>query len=777
MTQVSLGHRHTENEEDNNFMPGITDEMLLRQLGFEVQNDDELDYDFTGLVPSTVNLPKRARRVGNSPMTGLNVESLDRTRGHASTRSSSAAHMAQSPVSVIDITSDTEDEDDPLPKVLELFPDISQQYVKDLFARHKPDQDTSYEKIIEEILANPSYPKQKELKRKRTVTEDDKDWESGPGHHGDTLYLNTAARILAQEFPHVPTQYIRQVMDDKQRLYTAYLYFSKHESTIIGSKPYERLKRARKAQSTPTPFPELLGTGSLTQELDAAKKKAALAVKKNEEEEAERLNEEEHTKAGTLVECQCCYSDVPSNRTVPCEGMGVHFFCFACIRRSADTQIGLMKYQLQCMDTSGCQASFTRLQLQEVLGASIMKKLETLQQQDEIARAGLDGLESCPFCDFKAICPPVEEDREFRCSNPECEMITCRICNEESHIPKTCEEAKKERGVSERHHVEEAMSEALIRSCPKCKVKIVKEMGCNKMTCPQCRCMMCYICKKDISREQYGHFGRGCNVNDDPRQNRYQQEVEQAEKKAIEKVRAENPHLTQEELRVYGSRKDSAKENPSRPARQLQTPQIPGGGNLYRVHGPQHARRRHGPMPPLPAYPEAGPFPQWQPHNQGMPNWHQVHPLRHDFQYLNPHAAAAARPQFAPNSALSELSNQIAARRDEYRRRDNATVTNNDNTTTNNNNNPAGIPRGPVGLLANRARPTAANFSAATQPGVPPNGRPFTNQADMTVRTRRTAAAEPFPAEQAMAPFAFPHRTLDIPRLNFADHFFGQRDI
>lgn len=255
-----------------------------------------------------------------------------------------------------------------------------------------------------------------------------------------------------------------------------------------------------------------------------------------------------------MVECQCCYTDAPANRTVPCEGEELHFFCFSCIRMSAETQVGLMKHEMQCFDTGGCKAGFARPVLREALGASLMDKLESLQQQDEITQAGLDGLEGCPFCEFKAICQPVEENREFRCANPDCEMISCRLCKDETHIPKTCQEAKREKGVSERHLVEEAMSGALIRTCPTCGVKLIKEVGCNKMRCSNCKCLMCYTCKKDITKEGYHHFetrrsARGCQVYDD-NPTLEAQKVTQAEKTAIEQIRAENPNFSQEDLRI-----------------------------------------------------------------------------------------------------------------------------------------------------------------------------------------------------------------------------------
>ena len=53
--------------------------------------------------------------------------------------------------------------------------------------------------------------------------------------------------------------------------------------------------------------------------------------------------------------------------------------------------------------------------------------------------------------------------------------------------------------------VEEAMSKALIRYCPRkgCGQQFLKDIGCNKMTCP-CGTKICYICRKEI--QGYEHF-------------------------------------------------------------------------------------------------------------------------------------------------------------------------------------------------------------------------------------------------------------------------------
>ena len=244
---------------------------------------------------------------------------------------------------------------------------------------------------------------------------------------------------------------------------------------------------------------------------------------------------EEHGK----VECQCCFNEAPTNRTIRCEGDSIHSFCYRCIKRDAESQIGLMRYEMKCIDVSNCTAGYSRESLVAAIGLSMMAKLDSLQQQDDIMKANLDGLENCPFCEFKAIYPPPEEDREFRCLNPDCEKVSCRLCKEETHIPKSCKEAGE---VPERRLVEEAMTAALVRTCPKCNVKIVKEFGCDTVRCTKCQCDMCYACRQDISM---GH-----NMNQHHGVSRQREEINDAQRTAIQEIRAKNPQLSEEELRV-----------------------------------------------------------------------------------------------------------------------------------------------------------------------------------------------------------------------------------
>lgn len=120
------------------------------------------------------------------------------------------------------------------------------------------------------------------------------------------------------------------------------------------------------------------------------------------------------------------------------------------------------------MSTDGCNAGFSNSQRSLFLDDKLIAALDRIEAEDVLRLAGVENLETCPFCPFAAEYPPVEENKEFRCANPECQVVSCRLCREETHIPKTCEEVASDHNSSARHQIEEAMSEAMIRKCNKC---------------------------------------------------------------------------------------------------------------------------------------------------------------------------------------------------------------------------------------------------------------------------------------------------------------------
>ncbi|KPV73730.1 uncharacterized protein RHOBADRAFT_38348 [Rhodotorula graminis WP1] len=198
--------------------------------------------------------------------------------------------------------------------------------------------------------------------------------------------------------------------------------------------------------------------------------------------------------SGAYFECGCCFADVALSQMVTC-AEGCHF-CKDCARMNADTQIGMRKYVLPCMSTSGCSAKFLEREYPSFLSRKSIAALHRIKQEKEIDEAALEGLEKCPFCPFAMIIENPEE-RLFRCQREDCEVVSCRECKKKDHLPATCAEASDDARLSKFHAVEEAMSAALIRRCPKpgCGEPYVKEPNtCNKIVCSACRTLSCYMC-------------------------------------------------------------------------------------------------------------------------------------------------------------------------------------------------------------------------------------------------------------------------------------------
>ena len=370
----------------------------------------------------------------------------------------------------------------------------------------------------------------------------------------------------------MPRRFIDAKFKELGHLYATYLALDLAEETyeVSSPRPYQRLKKSRRPRAGSIALSSNMqvadhGMDETQKELEAARlhtqklqterkisKEAAAAVAAEER----RLRENRQ-----VMECGCCFDDeVPINKITFCSGDNPHAFCFSCAESNAKTQLGLSRYKLECMHSSGCEAVFSRTERNRFLDSKTIESLERVQQQTELREANLPGLEKCPFCDFAAICVEVEVDREFRCEKPECKRITCRLCKLDTHVPLTCEEYKKENGVSERRIVEEARTAALIRTCPKCKSSVLKDGGCNKVVCP-CGGVFCDVCRKDIAKEMYAHFsdgpgitargvGRGkCPTHDDTYA-RNEKSVKDAEEAALKKIQEQNPELTEDDLKI-----------------------------------------------------------------------------------------------------------------------------------------------------------------------------------------------------------------------------------
>ena len=319
---------------------------------------------------------------------------------------------------------------------------------------------------------------------------------------------------------------------------------------------------------------------------------ADIRITKEADEKADEAEDQKQIAAHAVAPCGLCYDDeIPLRKIAECRNG--HMICIDCLRNHGNNAIGENIGYLVCATDENCKASYIRKYLERALGEKAFGRLEFLDQQADLKAAGIDDLAECPFCDFKAIMAQTKDvNKEFRCFNPECEKVSCRLCNKVSHIPLSCEEAKAEEGIDERHLIEEAMTAAVMRTCPGCKTAVMKEYGCNLMVCKVegCRTAMCDHCNKKLhGPSDYGHFG-GPGVSLNGRQkcplhenleHRNAAAAAAAETAMLAKLKKDNPDLSEDQLKV------TAKMKSQESAPRFDFSGAPGRGQL----GPAGANR------------------------------------------------------------------------------------------------------------------------------------------------------------------------------------------
>ena len=193
-----------------------------------------------------------------------------------------------------------------------------------------------------------------------------------------------------------------------------------------------------------------------------------------------------------------------------------HLFCKDCILQYAESQIfGLGNFgidqetqknalEIKCCDVGGCKSGFSNAHLRNTFPKKTWEKYSELQTTVQIQQAGLlNNVYSCQKCGYQAEVP--ETQMVFECPVQDCQFSSCKKCGKASHIPLRCEEVTQQKRQDDgRLKIEEALSKAKMRVCPRCKTKFLKSDGCNRMTC-RCGLKICYMCNTTLD-ETYFHF-------------------------------------------------------------------------------------------------------------------------------------------------------------------------------------------------------------------------------------------------------------------------------
>ncbi|OCF78207.1 hypothetical protein I204_00144 [Kwoniella mangroviensis CBS 8886] len=428
--------------------------------------------------------------------------------------------------------------EDHLNHVLEILPDIDSEWalghINQEMVLRKDDNPAN--RVVEIALEmEGGYPKLKETKKgkekeKSPVVAGQREGYRNPIYRSDERvgigYYQKGVSQLEEDFPLIPAHYVRNVFHTMQTLYVP-TYFRLLEHSKSPAKPYVELKRARntgkgKSKAKQVERDDLtegdqfqdVGSEEFGKEVKWLRRTLATEQSERDAAEARRVAEEEALAGGAGIECGCCFCDTLPRDMIQCaEG---HLFCRECATKHAETKLGEQSTSILCMDQSDCTSAFPESELTRCLSEKSLQLYHRLKQAKELEQAEIEGLESCPSCPYATIIDNPDE-KLFRCMNEECGQVTCRGCRKKEHIPRTCAgKFEADLKLNNRHTVEDAMSEALIRRCPTCSKPYIKDSGCNKIHCGKCGTLSCYVCQKVITG--YEHFDQVPGASGRPRE-------------------------------------------------------------------------------------------------------------------------------------------------------------------------------------------------------------------------------------------------------------------
>jgi TRIAD3 protein (E3 ubiquitin-protein ligase RNF216) len=194
-------------------------------------------------------------------------------------------------------------------------------------------------------------------------------------------------------------------------------------------------------------------------------------------------------------QCCCCFdSDIELNQSLTCPDG--HITCVDCITKAMQVAVG-ERTIIHCFHESGCKQHYTENALYRATSdIKLRKAYDLVVALKNISGSGLLNIFSCPFCDNVVQGQDNETGDIFYCNS--CTKYSCLECKKERHEG-SC-------NVSRRKEEEATMN--FILKCY-CNASLVRDDGCNKITCYNCRTNWCWICKSNLKGTHgmiYDHF-------------------------------------------------------------------------------------------------------------------------------------------------------------------------------------------------------------------------------------------------------------------------------
>ncbi|KAJ3538049.1 hypothetical protein NM688_g6575 [Phlebia brevispora] len=210
--------------------------------------------------------------------------------------------------------------------------------------------------------------------------------------------------------------------------------------------------------------------------------------------------------------CPVCFCDVADAISMPCG----HAYCKLCLQHYLRSPPSTNFEGAKCIalleegDTGQC--------CMRAIPLATLQDLLTPGEEDALLQASFfsyvhsrpEEFYYCPTADCQTVYRGGPDGTVLRC--PTCFVRICAACHVEFHEGLDC--AMYRDNIAGGHDAYNRWREEnSVKACPKCKTDIMKDGGCNHMTCSRCGAHICWVCMRvfsdtDSSRGVYSHMAK-----------------------------------------------------------------------------------------------------------------------------------------------------------------------------------------------------------------------------------------------------------------------------
>lgn len=264
---------------------------------------------------------------------------------------------------------------------------------------------------------------------------------------------------------------------------------------------------------------ELLGEEKLT--LDVSQR---MLTVRGDDEDLRRVHDELSGSAsgdaaireakGTEETCPVCFCDTTDPVTLPCG----HAYCRACLQHYLRAPATTNPSGVSCIAEVEAHDDDAMKSCSQAVPLATIRALLSPNEEEDLLQAFFfayvharpEEFRYCPTPDCQTLYRPGPDGTVLRC--PSCLIRICAACHIEFHEGLDC--ATYRDNTSGGHTAyEKWRTENNVKACPRCKTDIMKDGGCNHMTCSRCKTHICWVCMKtfddaDSSRGVYTHMAK-----------------------------------------------------------------------------------------------------------------------------------------------------------------------------------------------------------------------------------------------------------------------------